>query len=254
MPAAKRLDMKNKARRPVCVSLIVLLGILSLGAVSSGLWKVSRSRTFQFFGGLVPRVETTEKLVALTFDDGPTPGHTEEIIRVLNDNNIKATFFLIGEDLRRYPEQGRKLAAAGHELGNHTYSHRRMVLKTPSFVRREVEETDKLIRATGYQGEILFRAPFTKKLLTLPYYLSRHGRKTITCDVEPESYPEVAENHAKIASYILSHAQPGSIILLHVMYGNEESVQAVSEFVPELKRRGYRFVTVSELLAAEDRT
>jgi len=214
------------------------------------LFQISRSRTFQFFGEIIPRVNTNNKVVALTFDDGPVTGGTEQILSILEEEQIHCSFFLTGAELEQNVEEGKKIAAAGHELGNHTYSHVRMLLVSPTFVKQEIERTDQLIRQTGYQGEILFRPPYGKKLFTLPYYLSKHGRKTITWDVEPNSFPEIDSSSEKIVEYVLQKTQPGSIIILHVMYSNrEQSMKAVKGIVDGLKARGYRFKTVSELLA-----
>ena len=218
-------------------------------AVIIVLWQISRSRTFQFFGEIIPRVNTSEKVVALTFDDGPTVTATDQILSILAEQKVKATFFVIGAELEKNLDQARKILAAGHELGNHTYSHDRMLLVTPSFVKQEIESTDKLIRDAGYQGEILFRPPYGKKLFALPYYLSKTGRKTITWDVEPESYPEIDTSADKIAEHVLSNTRPGSIIILHVMYPNRrESMKAVPKIIEGLKAQGYSFKTISELL------
>lgn len=223
--------------------------VLNIGAIVM-LWQISRSRTFQFFGELTPRVNTSQKAVALTFDDGPTVNGTDQILTILAEQNIKATFFVTGAELENNLDQGRKIVAAGHELGNHSYSHVRMMLVTPSFVKQEIESTDKLIRDAGYQGEILFRPPYAKKLFALPYYLSKTGRKSITWDVEPESYPEIDADADNIVEHVLSKTRPGSIIILHVMYPNRrESMKAVKKIVEGLKAQGYSFKTVSELLA-----
>ncbi|HEX8500195.1 MAG TPA: polysaccharide deacetylase family protein [Pyrinomonadaceae bacterium] len=228
--------------------LLAVAAFLIVGFIS--LWQISRSRTFQFFGRLTPRVNTSQKVVALTFDDGPTVEATDHVLAILAAEDVKATFFVTGAEIEKNMAEGRKIAAAGHELGNHSYSHKRMVLVTPSFVEQEVERTDKLIRDAGYQGEIHFRPPYGKKLFTLPYYLSKTGRKSITWDVEPDSYPEIAADSDKITEHVLSRAQPGSIILLHVMYSSgRESLEAVKKVVEGLKAQGYSFKTVSELLA-----
>lgn len=231
--------------------LAAALAVAACGAAFA-LWQASRSRTFQFFGVIVPRVETSRKAVALTFDDGPAPAPTRELLRVLRERNVRATFFLTGRELEQSPEAGREIVAAGHELGNHSYSHERMVLVSPAFVRREVERTDELIRAAGHAGEIHFRPPYGKKLVTLPLYLSRHGRKTITWDVAPDSDDRHAGDAAAITRRVVEGARPGSIILLHVMYPNRaESLKAVPGIVEALGREGYSFVTVSELLAVD---
>jgi chitin deacetylase len=191
--------------------------------------------------------------VALTFDDGPTVEGAEQVLPLLAAENVHATFFVIGGELEQHMAEARKIVAAGHELGNHSYSHVRMILVSPTFVRQEVERTDELIRAAGYQGEIYFRPPYGKKLFTLPYYLAKTNRKSITWDVEPDSYPEIAADSDKIMQYVLAKTQPGSIILLHVMYGKRnESLKAVPKIIAGLKAQGYSFKTVSELLATAD--
>jgi chitin deacetylase len=228
----------------VALSVILLVAVVAL-------WEISKSRTFQFFGLIIPRVNTSEKVVALTFDDGPTPSGTSQILKVLNQMHVKATFFVIGAELEPNMSEGRKIVAAGHELGNHSYSHARMILVTPNFVQQEVEKTDRLIREVGYIGEINFRPPFGKKLLALPYYLSKTGRRTVTWDVEADSKPEIVRDAKKIIDVARSQVRPGSIILLHVMYpSRQESLKAVVGIVESLRREGYRFVTVSELLHA----
>jgi chitin deacetylase len=238
--------MTPMKRRYLLIAVVVLI----LGTVVA-LWEVSRSRTFQFFGEIVARVPTSEKVVALTFDDGPTPDAVNQLLPVLDEEQVHATLFVIGAEMEKNMEAARKIVAAGHQLGNHTYSHERMVLVAPSFVRQEVEKTDALIREAGYQGEVLFRPPFGKKLFALPRYLAQNHRKTITWDLEPDSYPEVAADANKISEYCISRAQPGSIILLHVMYSTRgESMKAVKGIVQGLKQKGYAFKTVSDLLAS----
>ena len=233
--------------------IVALLAVVLIVSGLVALRQVSRSRTFQFFGELIPRVNTSQKVVALTFDDGPTVAGTDQILAILAEQNIKATFFVTGAELERNLDQGRKIVAAGHELGNHSYSHVRMMFVTPSFVKQEVESTDSLIRATGYQGEILFRPPYAKKLFALPYYLSKTGRKSITWDVEPESYPDIDNDADKITEHVLAKTRPGSIIILHVMYPNRgESMKAVKKVVEGLKAQGYSFKTMSELLATRE--
>ncbi len=235
--------------RKLIISVVLLL---LLFAVAYGLSEISKSRTFQFFGTIVPRVETGEKLVALTFDDGPTPQFTAEILNALNEQGVKATFFLIGGELEKNMEEGRKIVAAGHEIGNHSYSHTRMIFVAPSFVKDEIEKTDALLRAAGYEKQAHFRPPYGKKLFALPFYLSQNNRRTITWDVEPESFPEIAKSSEAITQHVLDNTKNGSIILLHVMYDpQKKSPRAVKPIIEGLKQKGFRFVTVSELIASK---
>ena len=223
--------------------------LLLLLAIASGLWAIGKSRTFQFFGTIVPRVDTKEKLVALTFDDGPEPAFTDEILGVLKEQDVKATFFLVGNALEKHLKEGRMIIAAGHEIGNHSYSHLRMIFVSSSFVKTEIEKTDALIRAAGYEKTPHFRPPYGKKLFALPYYLSNNNRRTITWDVEPESFPEFAKSSEATAQYVLDNTKNGSIILLHVMYDRQKkSMNSVKPIIEGLKRKGFRFVTVSELI------
>jgi peptidoglycan/xylan/chitin deacetylase (PgdA/CDA1 family) len=229
------------------VALVVLLA-----ASAYGLDLLMNSRTVQLYGGITHRVETSAKVVALTFDDGPAPAGADRLLDTLDRAGVPATFYLTGSELAEYPELGARIAAAGHEIGNHSYSHQRMVLVSPGFVAEEVERTDALIRKTGYDGEITFRPPNGKKLLTLPRYLAEHDRRTITCDVEPDSYPDVASSADRIVDHAVERVRPGSIILLHAMYpSREQSLLAVGPLIERLQERGYEFVTVSQLLAAE---
>ena len=234
------------------VVYIFICTILALALTWLLLLKVMNSRTFQFFGDIITHVDTDKKVVALTFDDGPTD-KTDEVLRVLEEADIKATFFVNGSNISDKPENAAKIVKAGHELGNHTYSHHRMVFKSMSYIKREIEDTDRLIRESGYKGDIHFRPPNGKKLLLLPYYLSRNNRKTIMWSLEPDSYPEIAGSPEKIITYVESNIKPGAIILLHVMYDNEErgALESIKGIVSALGEKGYEFVTVSELLKYE---
>jgi len=216
-------------------------------AVLYGTWRFSKSRTHQLFGEIVPRVETSRKVVALTFDDGPVAKSAPEILTALGA--VKATFFLCGAHMKESPAVAPQLIAAGHEVGNHTWHHDRLVFKSPSYTRSEIESTDALIRAAGWRGPIHFRAPHCKKLVGLPWYLMRHRRTHITWDVEPESDPNIDHHRDRIVADVLSRARPGSIILLHPWYhGREETRAAIAPIVAGLRARGYDFLTVDELL------
>lgn len=209
-------------------------------------YTASKSRTWQVAGEIVSRVDTDEKIVALTFDDGPTD-RTPEILDILATKNVPATFYLNGADLDRHPEHGAAIAHAGHELGNHTYTHRRMMLVSNSTVTEEIEPTDAAVGRTGYRGPITFRPPYGKKLWTLPRYLAANDRTTITWDVEPDSAGN--PDTEQIINDTINQVRPGSIILLHVMHESRAvSRAAVPEVIDRLHAEGYRFVTVSELL------
>jgi peptidoglycan/xylan/chitin deacetylase (PgdA/CDA1 family) len=244
-PALPAMVQSRRIRRVATIAGAVLVSLVAGGY---GLRELANARRFQLFGDLVARVDTSERVVALTFDDGPMAGSTEAVLAALARHRVKATFFLVGESIEAHPDQARAIAAAGHQIGNHSHSHQRMVFKSPSFIRSEVERADAAIASTGYRGEVVFRPPFGKKLVYLPCYLGRRGVPTIMWDVEPDS--DLHASAEEIVRRTVDQVRPGSIILLHVMVpARAESLRAVEPIVVELTRRGYRFVTVSELLA-----
>lgn len=239
--------MSSSTKKKIIVFSSVLLTFI---VIFASLSQISKSRTFQVFGQIYSRVETQQKAIALTFDDGPTRERTDEILRILREENVKATFYLTGSEIEKNAGETEKIIAENHEIGNHSYNHDHMVLVTPDFVRNEIETTDDLIRKAGFAGEITFRPPYGKKLFSLPYYLSENNRKTITWDVEPETFVEKSED---IIKYSLENTKNGSIILLHIAYrSREESLKSVSPIIKGLREKGFEFKTVSELLALQD--
>jgi hypothetical protein len=216
---------------------------------SAAAWRLSSMADFQFFGALVHRVDTNKPLIALTFDDGPAPGKTEQILQILASEQIKATFFLTGRELKQHPLLLQKILAAGHQVGNHSYSHQRMLFKTPGFIAEEIEKTDMLLKEGGAPEPYYFRPPYGKKLLLLPWYLSENKRLTVTWDLAPENYSQLTQDPAKLTAFTVQQAKAGSIILLHVMYDSRSNTMAaVPDIIRGLKQRGFQFVTVQELL------
>jgi peptidoglycan/xylan/chitin deacetylase (PgdA/CDA1 family) len=234
------------------VNKLVLRLLLVVVVVFFGLWKLSSSVSFQLFGELIHKVDTEQKLVALTFDDGPTPHYTADILQLLDLYQVKATFFVTGTETQRYMTQAKQIVAAGHQLGNHSWSHQRMIFMSLDEIQREIEGTDQQIREAGYQGEILFRPPYGKKLVLLPWYLANSNRTNIMWDIAPETFGEDSEDPQTMATEVLEQVEPGSIVLLHLMYKNREASRAALPLILKgLKDKGYRMVTLSELLAAQ---
>lgn len=228
-------------KRKVIITVTSFLLVFVLLLVT---YKLMNSRTYQLFGNITKQVETTQKVVALTFDDGPTE-NVNMILPLLEKYHAKATFFLIGEEIETHPDEAKKIVEQGHQIGNHTYSHNRMVFKTPSYYKKEIEKTDLLIRNAGFKGEIDVRPPNGKKLIGFPYYLKKHHRDTITWNLEPDSYYSLATD--KI-NYVKENIEPGSIILIHPMYDKtDNTLQTIEGILQELSNEGYTFVTVNEL-------
>ena len=224
--------------------------LLTIVAITFVLLKVSKDESFQIFGDIVTSVKTTEKVVALTFDDGPTKGKTEEILKILKENDIKATFYLVGKDIARNSTQANLIVQDEHEIGNHSYTHEKMIFKSIDFVREEVEKTSQEIRNIGYSKNITFRPPYGRKLISLPYYLNENDILSVTWNVEPDSALSLDSSPEDLVAYTLKHTTPGSIILMHVMFeSRKNSMKSISGIIKGLKLEGYRFVTVSELVA-----
>lgn len=206
--------------------------------------------TYQLFGDITAHVETDEKVIALTFDDGPTK-KVNELLPILDQYNAKVTFFLIGQEIEEHPEEAQKIVTNGHQIGNHTFSHQRMVFKSNAFIKEEIEKTDQLIQRIGYTDAIAVRPPYGKKLIGLPNYLHKHNRETIMWNLEPDTYYSTAEEKIK---YVKDNIQPGSIILMHPMYDDTDNeLQAIESILQALTNDGYSFVTVNELKTLESK-
>lgn len=238
------LKSNNKPLRIITAFTIVLLSALIISYSLDALIKTTK---FQLLGSLINHVDTKENVVALTYDDGPNPPYTNQLLNILERYQIKATFFVIGKNIEKYPETIRLIMSKGHELGNHSYSHERMVFKQPSFVKLEIEKTDRLLRQLGVKQEIHFRAPFGRKFIVLPYMLAKMHKKNILWNVNSKDYAAV--NSDAIEKYVLERVRPGSIILLHDGGGKRSRTVAATEtIIKKLQKKGYEFKTVSELI------
>ena len=227
----------------------LLIAPVALLALLTGLHLLSKAHCFQLTGELVCRVETQEKLVALTFDDGPTPWGVDETLAALSAGGATGTFFLIGSEVEERPELVGKLLAAGHEIGNHSYSHVHNIGRLPGFYRKEVGVTNRLLREAGAEPRY-FRPPFGQKLYGLPEAVAGAGLVTVMWDVEED--PSITDPRA-FADHILGAVRPGSIVLIHPMYrANHTAREALPLIVEGLAAKGYRMVGVSELLAQAD--
>lgn len=230
---------KKRIFRVLAVFIIVIICAITL-------FFISKSRNFQFFGNIITSLPNSDKRIALTFDDGPTE-NTEAILDKLNELDIKASFFVCGYSIDERPDDAKAIIKAGHDIGNHSYSHKRMVLKSYSFYKDEIDKTNDLIREIGYEREIFFRPPNGKKLFVLPYYLNKINMTTVMWDIEPETILGFDATPDEIAQYIINNVKSGSIILLHPMYNAENILPVLDIIVSELKKLGYTFDTISNL-------
>ena len=224
--------------------------LVALAVVAAGSYWLMDSTTVQLLGDHVARVDTTRRVVALTFDDGPSTMYVNQILAELGRHGVRATFFVIGAQAKADPGALSSLVGARQEIGNHSYGHRRLVFVSTKTVAHEVEAADQVIRAAGYTGPIAFRPPYGKKLLSAPYYLWRHGRTTVMWDVAPDSIAGIAGDPRALTRYVLDNVRPGSIIELHPWSSASSATRdALPGIIAGLRADGYKLVTVSELLA-----
>ena len=229
---------------------ILAAAAVALALVGFATYRLMDSRTVQLLGEHVARVETSRKLVALTFDDGPNDLYVTQLIADLKRFSARGTFYVVGAAAAEHPYALASLVASGQEVGNHSYSHRRLVFVRTDDVRHEVSATDAVIRGSGFSGPITFRPPYAKKLLSLPWVLSADGRTTVLWDVEPDPQ-STAGDPVAMTRYVMDNVRPGSIVLLHPWASaNEATRDALPMILAGLRERGFRCVTVSELLAS----
>jgi peptidoglycan-N-acetylglucosamine deacetylase len=238
-------------------TLVVIVAIILAAVVTHEalLWLAGSKRP-QIAGTAFTRVSTQHRKIALTFDDGPNPPYTAAILDTLRSHGVKATFFVVGKYAEDHPETLVRTIAEGHQIGNHTWSHKDLIFRSPGFIRREIEETDSIIAAAGYEDEIVVRAPRGRKLIALPLILSMKKRAHVLFDAVAVDW---ADNPVPVMlGNICRHVKPGSIILLHDGDGDRagadrsSSVQLTGALIDTLKKQKYEFVTVAELMAASD--
>ena len=182
------------------------------------------------------------KTVALTFDDGPGP-YTPQILNILAQYNVKATFFMIGSMIDQHPEIARMVSLDGHAIGNHTMTHRNLATLGPSDMAYQITEGAKTIRwATGVDTTT-FRPPGGRYTPATLQYLNQHGYKLYMWSVDPRDWDNASAE--QIQQHVLNHATNGSVILLHDGGGNrKETVKALPGIISGLQKKGYTFVTL----------
>ena len=187
--------------------------------------------------------------VAITFDDGPNPQHTPRLLDMLRQRNIKATFYVIGRNVEMYPEIVRRTVAEGHEIGNHTFSHRLLTKMGDSEVLRELSRTrDAISAAAGVQPRTM-RPPYGGLLQRQRELVhNQFGYPTVLWSVDPRDWQRPGTS--VVASRIVTGASNGSIILAHDLHG--PTVDAMPAALDGLLRKGYRFVTVSQMIALQE--
>ena len=187
--------------------------------------------------------------IALTFDDGPHPVLTPQILTVLSRYGVKATFFMIGKNAENYPETARQVAKEGHEIGNHTYSHCRLDRLNGKSLEEELNHCSKTLENVCGVRPVLVRPPEGGINAKVRNDLRQNGYGTVLWNIDTRDWE--VKNTEKIVRSVLENVRGGEIILMHDYIGHQSKTpEALEKLLPELLARGFEPVTVSELLSA----
>ena len=199
--------------------------------------------------GVYHNHENDANMIALTFDDGPHPKYTMEILEILEEYDIPATFFFVGENVSYYQDTAREVAKRGHEIGNHTYSHPCVNKQSQAAFRDELTRCEDIIQRVVGVCPKLFRPP-QGSWNTRVYEIARErDYSVILWDLDTLDWAHTPSEN--ISNYILENVKSGNIILMHDYHsGGCTTTDALRMFIPNLIEQGYRFVTVSELIGS----
>lgn len=201
-------------------------------------------------GALYRKRETAEKKIALTFDDGPSKQNTDQILSILKEYNIRATFFVIGENAEKDPDRIRSIFDAGHEIGNHTYSHAYISKISQEELKKELTRTDDILKSITGSRPTVFRPPggyYDDASLAV---VDSMGYRVVLWSVDTRDWS--IPKSEKIVSKVEERAGSGDIILFHDLEDKRlPTPEALKKIIPYLIENGYEFVTISELLDQE---
>jgi peptidoglycan/xylan/chitin deacetylase (PgdA/CDA1 family) len=228
------------------ITAVIGGGAALAGAAAYGAF----ARNSSLFGRSLGRLPTTDQRLALTFDDGPNPEATERILDTLRDAGVRATFFLLGRHVDRWPAIARRVSAEGHQIGNHGYHHRKLHLRGPRYVRDDITLGMLAIRRATGATPRLFRAPHGFRSPWVSAIAKGLGQRTVgwSLGVWDSDRPGASV----IARRALDGARPGSIVLLHDGDGYDplgdrtQTAEALPPIVEGLRTLGFQFVTIPE--------
>ncbi|MDD5595282.1 MAG: polysaccharide deacetylase family protein [Candidatus Omnitrophica bacterium] len=241
--------MKNK--KSFIISLTIVVFIILLAVVS---FTIFFDQAVLVRRGTVYRVPESQKLVAITFDDGPSPVWTPKILDALQRAGVKATFFMIGEHVLKYPEIAKRVVKEGHEIGNHSFDHHVLLYYTMEELEQEVNSGEDAIRKVTGVTTHYFRPPKAWLTAAEKKKLKEMGYEVILWSLNSKDWVTFDDKY--IIRYLVRHVRPGDIILFHDSGGvfnteggsRHETVLTIPKLVEKLQDRGYKFVTISQLL------
>ena len=190
------------------------------------------------------RIQTKEKIIFLSFDDGPSDQFTPVILDTLKRNNIKALFFCVGQYSELYPELVRRISGEGHRIGNHSYSHDwRFLFKPSGIIEAEISHTNVILSKIIGTKTNLFRPPFGITNPSFAKALKSTGLQSVGWDIR--SYDTIIKDKQKLIQRITDQLRPGSIILLHD--NREITSQILNELIETIQKNGYKILPLPVL-------
>lgn len=243
---------------PMVEAVRGLAYVFDIGALSSLFVYHGVSPRSRLYGKVLSNGNRQSPRIALTFDDGPNEPYTSQVLSILERHGIKATFFVVGRNVRRHPETCRRIVAAGNVIGNHSYHHRKsLCLRAGKTIARDIELARQAIyECTGSQPK-LFRPPHGFRTPWLMRTAQRLGYTVVTWDNMTSDW-KADKSSDEIVQTIVRRAKPGGVIVLHdgrstrPGYDRSQMLQALPSVISSLKEKGFDFVTIPELLPAED--
>lgn len=197
---------------------------------------------------MINEVPTLQKAVAITFDDGPNPTYTPQVLEIFSKAEGKATFFMIGEQMKNHPEVVKLVAALGHQIGNHTFTHPKLSQLSTVECLEEIERAERLIEELAGRKPVVFRPPYLDYNQDTVSLLQQKGYPMIgALNLEAQDWEQPGVEH--ILEKSRDAVKNGSILIFHDGYRERsQTIEAVRMLVSELTSQGYQLVTVSELL------
>jgi peptidoglycan-N-acetylglucosamine deacetylase len=235
----------------VALMLLILPLLPYTGKVGASEAPKNGRAYYEARGEVVWEVPGKRKVLAITFDDGPDPVDTPQILDLLEKYQVKATFFVIGSKAGKYPEILRREMEGGHEIANHTFTHQFFNRSsTAEKIKKEIEQTQEAIYTITGQKPSLFRPPggmFNESVLRVA---RNEGLRTIMWSWHQDTRDWSRPGVGYIVNKVLKNVHNGDIILLHdYVSGKSQTIKALESILPALSKQGYEFVTVSELLS-----
>ena len=229
---------------------LVLTGVATAGAVAAGYQSIAP--TGQWYGRTFIGVARGTKQIALTYDDGPNDPHTLHLLDVLARQNVRATFFLIGRYVQQRPEIARRIAASGHVVGNHTFTHPVLTFKSAAEIRQEISGCRAALQDTIGEHSDLFRPPFGGRRPAVLRIARELGLEPVMWNLT--GYDWNAPPAAVIEQKVAKRIRGGDVILLHdgghkfMGADRAQTVLVTDRLIQRYKAEGYEFVTIPQMM------